>query len=121
MEDHQLRNKIPVGGIVLVAVKINGQYQKELHQGIVRDILTNSKKHYRGIKVRLLDGTVGRVQKIVGEMPSLTEIENLRKENAQLKEKISSMFTREQMQYAIEMATRDTLKGYTDNNVSDYF
>ncbi|PIR87481.1 MAG: hypothetical protein COU11_00485 [Candidatus Harrisonbacteria bacterium CG10_big_fil_rev_8_21_14_0_10_49_15] len=31
-------------------------------QGIVQDILTSKNDHPRGIKVRLADGTVGRVQ-----------------------------------------------------------
>ena len=34
-------------------------------EGIVKDILTNSAVHPRGIKVRLEDGQVGRVQEIV--------------------------------------------------------
>ncbi len=34
-------------------------------RGIVKDILTNSQTHPHGIKVRLQDGQVGRVQVIV--------------------------------------------------------
>lgn len=34
-------------------------------RGIVKDILTNSSFHPRGIKVRLQDGQVGRVQEIL--------------------------------------------------------
>ena len=34
-------------------------------EGVVRDILTNSAYHSRGIKVRLTDGKVGRVQQIL--------------------------------------------------------
>lgn len=34
-------------------------------QGVVRDILTGSGQHPHGIKVRLEDGRVGRVQAIV--------------------------------------------------------
>ncbi len=33
--------------------------------GIVKDLLTNSKFHPHGIKVRLTDGQVGRVQEIL--------------------------------------------------------
>ncbi len=33
--------------------------------GTVRDLLTNSKFHPHGIKVRLTDGQVGRVQEIL--------------------------------------------------------
>jgi len=36
-----------------------------LTDGIVKDILTNSPTHPHGIKVRLEDGQVGRVQEIV--------------------------------------------------------
>ncbi len=35
--------------------------------GIVKDLLTNSKFHPHGIKVRLTDGQVGRVQEILTE------------------------------------------------------
>ena len=33
--------------------------------GIVKDLLTNSPTHPHGIKVRLTDGKVGRVQEII--------------------------------------------------------
>lgn len=33
--------------------------------GIVKDLLTNSEHHPHGIKVRLTDGQIGRVQEIV--------------------------------------------------------
>ncbi|MGR5984794.1 YwbE family protein [Bacillus cytotoxicus] len=36
-----------------------------LTRGIVKDILTNAPSHPHGIKVRLKDGQVGRVQDIV--------------------------------------------------------
>jgi uncharacterized repeat protein (TIGR03833 family) len=35
-------------------------------RGVVKDILTNSANHPHGIKVRLQDGQVGRVQTIIG-------------------------------------------------------
>jgi uncharacterized repeat protein (TIGR03833 family) len=35
--------------------------------GVVKDILTSSVFHSRGIKVRLEDGQIGRVQEIVSE------------------------------------------------------
>ncbi len=35
--------------------------------GIVKDLLTNSKFHPHGIKVRLTDGQVGRVQEILAD------------------------------------------------------
>ncbi len=38
----------------------------KLTEGIVKDILTSSPNHPHGIKVRLMDGTVGRVKEIIG-------------------------------------------------------
>jgi uncharacterized repeat protein (TIGR03833 family) len=35
-------------------------------EGIVKDILTSSPSHPHGIKVRLMDGQVGRVKEITG-------------------------------------------------------
>ncbi|MBA3335762.1 MAG: YwbE family protein [Acidobacteria bacterium] len=35
--------------------------------GVVKDLLTNSANHPHGIKVRLTDGQVGRVQEILDE------------------------------------------------------
>lgn len=35
-------------------------------RGVVKDVLTRSAHHPHGIKVRLQDGRVGRVQKIIG-------------------------------------------------------
>jgi uncharacterized repeat protein (TIGR03833 family) len=37
----------------------------KLTEGIVKDILTSSPVHPHGIKVRLVDGQVGRVKEIV--------------------------------------------------------
>ncbi|HXO20575.1 MAG TPA: YwbE family protein [Thermoanaerobaculia bacterium] len=67
---------------------MNGQHRKDIHpglevevvlkqdqrtgkrtRGVVRDILTNSPFHPRGIKVRLRTGQVGRVQEILGPAP----------------------------------------------------
>ena len=36
--------------------------------GIVKDILTSSPMHPHGIKVRLTDGTIGRVQEILDQL-----------------------------------------------------
>ena len=41
------------------------QNEDSSREGYVKDILTNSQEHWRGIKVRLLDGQIGRIQKIV--------------------------------------------------------
>jgi uncharacterized repeat protein (TIGR03833 family) len=43
------------------------QRNGKLTRGIVKDLLTSSSFHSRGIKVRLEDGQVGRVAQIVEE------------------------------------------------------
>jgi len=50
--------------IVLKQDQANGK----LTEGILKDILTSSPTHPHGIKVRLMDGQVGRVKEIVGQM-----------------------------------------------------
>lgn len=50
---------------VLIVLKQN-QRTGKLTKGIVKDILTKSPNHPHGIKVRLMDGQVGRVKEIVG-------------------------------------------------------
>lgn len=64
---------------------MSGEYRKDVHpgltvdivqkkdqstgrktRGIVKEILTNSMHHPRGIKVRLQDGRVGRIREIIG-------------------------------------------------------
>ena len=40
-----------------------------LTRGMVKDILTKSATHPHGIKVRLTDGQVGRVKKIIAAAP----------------------------------------------------
>jgi len=53
------------GDVVRVAEKVN--YKNGLlTQGIVKDVLTSKRTHPRGHKVRLTDGTIGRVQEFVG-------------------------------------------------------
>ncbi|KAL0485527.1 hypothetical protein AKO1_003120 [Acrasis kona] len=57
------RNDVKPGTIVNIVLK-HHQRTGERTKGIVKEILTNSIKHPRGIKVRLEDGAVGRVQEI---------------------------------------------------------
>jgi uncharacterized repeat protein (TIGR03833 family) len=52
-------------GLEVLVVKKKDQPTGKLTRGIVKDILTRSPHHPRGIKVRLENGEVGRVQKIV--------------------------------------------------------
>ena len=58
------REDIKVGSNVKIVEKQN-QKSGDLTQGIVKDILTNSKNHPHGIKVRLESGLVGRVKEIL--------------------------------------------------------
>ncbi len=58
------RKYIFPGTEVDVVLKEN-QSTGKLTRGIVKNVLTNSKNHSRGIKVRLEDGRVGRVQDII--------------------------------------------------------
>lgn len=51
-------------GIKVMVVKKEDQRTGKLTEGVVKDILTNSATHPHGIKVKLQDGTVGRVQEI---------------------------------------------------------
>ncbi len=62
--ENQVRDNIKPGIRVKIVLK-KDQPTGILTEGIVKDILTNSKVHHRGIKVRLEDGQVGRVQEII--------------------------------------------------------
>lgn len=58
------RQNIKIGSIVRVVQK-NDQKNGKLTEGIVKEILTRSKTHPRGIKVALENGIVGRVKELV--------------------------------------------------------
>ncbi len=60
------RKNIKPGMPVAIVLKQDQRTGKLTH-GIVKDLLTNSANHPHGIKVRLTDGQVGRVQKIIDE------------------------------------------------------
>jgi uncharacterized repeat protein (TIGR03833 family) len=60
----QTRSAIKPGMTVLIVLK-QDQPTGKLTKGIVKDILTNSPTHPHGIKVRLMDGQVGRVKEII--------------------------------------------------------
>jgi uncharacterized repeat protein (TIGR03833 family) len=61
---HFSRSNIKKGSEVLIVLKEH-QRTEYLTHGIVKDLLTSKVRHTRGIKVRLEDGQVGRVQKIL--------------------------------------------------------
>lgn len=58
------RTNIKPGLSVLIVLK-KDQRSGKVTKGIVKDILTNSRHHPHGIKVRLESGEVGRVKEIV--------------------------------------------------------
>lgn len=60
----QNRKDIRPGLRVAIVLK-QDQRAGKLTEGVVKDILTNSQFHPHGIKVRLTDGQVGRVQEIL--------------------------------------------------------
>ena len=60
----QNREDVTVGTVVDVVLKAD-QSTGKLTRGTVAELLTNSAFHPHGIKVRLTDGQVGRVQNIV--------------------------------------------------------
>ena len=62
--DPKKRFNIKQGLTVNIVLK-EDQKSGKLTQGIVKDILTNSAVHPHGIKVRLQDGSVGRVSEIL--------------------------------------------------------
>ena len=59
-----IRANIKPGMLVLIVLK-KDQRTGTLTEGIVKDLLTSAPKHHSGIKVRLQDGQIGRVQKIL--------------------------------------------------------
>jgi uncharacterized repeat protein (TIGR03833 family) len=64
MTNGQTRSNIKPGITVLIVLK-QDQRTGKLTKGIVKDILTKSPNHPHGIKVRLMDGQVGRVKEII--------------------------------------------------------
>ncbi|MFA6534453.1 MAG: YwbE family protein [Patescibacteria group bacterium] len=62
--DGQTRQDIKPGTKVLIVLK-EDQPTGQLTLGIVQDLLTSKPFHPRGIKVRLTNGLVGRVQEVV--------------------------------------------------------
>ncbi|MCM3216365.1 YwbE family protein [Niallia taxi] len=59
----QNRKDITAGLTVEIVLKADQKTGKRT-VGVVKDILTNSSFHPHGIKVRLTDGKIGRVQAI---------------------------------------------------------
>ena len=66
------RSQIKPGMRVAIVLK-KDQRSGALTEGIVKDILTNSATHPHGIKVRLMDGQVGRVKEILPAQPASSD------------------------------------------------
>jgi len=62
--DGRVRGKVKPGLEVMVVLK-RDQRTGKLTRGTVKDVLTRSRSHPHGIKVRLVDGRVGRVKRIL--------------------------------------------------------
>ncbi len=62
--DFTIRDNIKPGLHVNIVLKKDQRTGKRT-SGIVKDILTKSPRHSRGIKVRLESGEIGRVQEIL--------------------------------------------------------
>ena len=62
--DGKIRSNIVKGSKVSIVLK-KDQKSALRTEGIVKDLLTSVPKHHRGIKVRLEDGQIGRVQEIL--------------------------------------------------------
>jgi len=72
--DGTLRKNIIIGGEVDIVLK-KDQPTGKLTHGRVAQILTSDSQHYRGIKVRLEDDQVGRVQKVYPKFPTYKGVE----------------------------------------------
>ena len=64
--DGRIRSSLRIGSTVEVIRKQDQRTGKRT-RGIVAEILTSSASHPHGMKVRLSDGTVGRVVEIAGD------------------------------------------------------
>ncbi|MDO5835497.1 MAG: YwbE family protein [Methanobacterium sp.] len=60
------RKDIKIGSEVYIVLKKDQRSGKRT-KGVVKDLLTRSASHPHGIKVRLNDGKIGRVQEIIPE------------------------------------------------------
>lgn len=62
--DGKTRAHIKPGMLVNIVLK-KDQRTGKLTEGVVKDLLTSAAFHHRGIKVRLEDGQIGRVQEVL--------------------------------------------------------
>lgn len=68
---HRERKNVRPGTKVAIVLKQDQRTGRET-VGLVKDLLTNSSTHPHGIKVRLVDGQIGRVQTILSDAREIT-------------------------------------------------
>lgn len=66
MMDGKNRKNLAIGQEVAIVLK-KDQSSGKRTRGRIKEILTKSTTHPHGVKVRLQDGQVGRVQEIIGD------------------------------------------------------
>lgn len=77
MDGQERKNIRP--GLRVAIVRKQDQRTGRRTIGVVKDILTSAPRHTRGIKVRLEDGQIGRVQEIEpAERPGVLRTDNER-------------------------------------------
>lgn len=64
---YEVGSRYPLVGDKVRVVQKKDYPTGELTEGVVKDVLTSKKFHPRGHKVRLVDGTIGRVQEFVDQ------------------------------------------------------
>lgn len=69
------KRKDIIPGVEVDIVLKKDQPTGKLTRGVVKDILTSKPVHPRGIKVRLVGGAVGRVQKIYAKENTKPKVE----------------------------------------------
>ncbi|KAJ3321689.1 hypothetical protein HDV06_003982 [Boothiomyces sp. JEL0866] len=75
-------------GIIVRVIQKQDQRTGKLTEGVVKDILTNSGQHHRGIKVRLVSGIVGRVAELVEPTSSGRAAESIEPNSSHSKARI---------------------------------
>ncbi len=63
-KDGRIRENLKPGLRVNIVLK-KDQRTGKLTEGVIKDLLTKVPRHHRGIKVRLENGDIGRVQEIL--------------------------------------------------------
>lgn len=104
--EHTLRKNLKKGMWVDIVLK-KDQKTGTLTRGQVQRLLTNSPEHHRGIKVMLMDGQVGRVQKILAQEDVRTENERFYQNFLSLPQ-IYSLFNLTSQQFVVFRHTNPT-------------